>query len=49
MIKELDFNLGTTNELPIQTCNMCGKKFDYWDSEENFRFDHRFGFGSKYD
>ena len=52
MTKELDFNpieAAVHNKLPTQTCNMCGKKFDYWDFEENFRFDHRFGFGSKYD
>ncbi len=52
MIKELDFDLINAvinNELPIQTCNMCGKKFDEYDFQENCRFDHRFGYGSKYD
>ena len=33
----------------VKNCNMCGKKFDMWDEEENFCFHHRFGYGSKYD
>ena len=33
----------------IKTCNLCGKKFDRWDEEENFCFYHRFGYGSAYD
>lgn len=33
----------------IKTCNLCGKKFDRWDEEENFCFHHRFGYGSAYD
>ena len=52
MVKERDFDFANTwpgDEVPLETCNMCGKKFDYWDFEENCRFDHRFGFGSKYD
>ena len=30
-------------------CTMCGKKFDFWDTQENFCFDHHIGYGSKYD
>ena len=30
-------------------CNMCGNEFDEYDFQENCRFDHRFGYGSKYD
>lgn len=30
-------------------CNLCGKKFELWDEEENFCFRHRFGYGSAYD
>jgi len=28
---------------------MCGKKFDMWDEQENFCFEHRVGYGSKND
>ena len=52
MIKEIDFNLDKaiqTGELPAQICNMCGKAFDEYDYQENVRFDHYFGYGSKYD
>ncbi len=33
----------------VKRCNLCGKKFDLWDEEENFCFRHRFGYGSAYD
>ena len=33
----------------VKRCNLCGKKFDMWDEEENFCFRHRFRYGSKYD
>ena len=32
-----------------KVCNMCGKTFDIWDSQENFSFDHFIGFGSTHD
>ena len=35
--------------IPIRTCNMCGKTFDYWDHEENISLDHFIGYGSKRD
>jgi hypothetical protein len=28
---------------------MCGKEFDMWDEQENFRFEHRVGYGSVHD
>lgn len=31
------------------TCNMCGKKFDFWDEQENFSLTRRIGYGSKFD
>lgn len=30
-------------------CSMCNKELDYFDLQENFRFNHHFGYGSKYD
>lgn len=30
-------------------CNMCGKKFDIWDVQENFSITRRLGYGTKYD
>ncbi|MBE6618199.1 MAG: hypothetical protein E7626_00260 [Ruminococcaceae bacterium] len=30
-------------------CNMCGKVFDFWDTNENFCFDCYIGYGSSYD
>ena len=30
-------------------CNMCGKKFDDFDAQEEFGFHYYFGYGSKYD
>lgn len=30
-------------------CNKCGKKFDLWDSRENFTIKRRAGYGTKYD
>ena len=52
MIKKLDFDIwkaSERNELPSETCNFCGKKFNEWDFQENVRFDHNFGYGSPYD
>ena len=31
------------------TCNRCGKKFDIWDTQENFSINTRLGYGTKYD
>lgn len=31
------------------TCNKCGKKFDFWDAQENFSINARLGYGTKYD
>ncbi len=31
------------------TCNMCGRKFDIWDEQENFSIHTRLGYGTKYD
>ena len=33
----------------MKRCTMCGKKFDMWDEQENFCFEHRLGYGSKND
>lgn len=30
-------------------CNMCGKDFDMWDTQENFGFHHHVGYGSEFD
>ena len=30
-------------------CNKCGKKFDIWDTQENFSVYRRLGYGTKYD
>lgn len=31
------------------TCNVCGKKFDFWDTQENYNIFTHCGYGSKYD
>lgn len=33
----------------ITKCTMCGKEFDMWDRQENYCFEHKIGYGSKYD
>ena len=33
----------------MKQCTMCGKKFNMWDEQENFCFEHRLGYGSKND
>ena len=33
----------------MKRCTMCGKKFDVWDEQENFCFQHRVGYGSAHD
>ena len=30
-------------------CNMCGKDFDMWDTQEKFGFHHHVGYGSEFD
>ena len=30
-------------------CDMCGKKYDYWDCVHDYRYKEDFGYGSKYD
>lgn len=30
-------------------CDMCGKEFNYWDTESGFSLSRNFGYGSKYD
>lgn len=30
-------------------CNVCGKRFNQLDKQENFGFDYHVGYGSKYD
>ena len=30
-------------------CNMCGKTFDIWDTQEDFSLHREVGYGSKYD
>lgn len=30
-------------------CNVCGKEFDELDMQEDFGFDYKVGYGSKYD
>lgn len=30
-------------------CNKCGKTFDIWDKQENFRIYRNLGYGTKYD
>jgi hypothetical protein len=32
-----------------RTCNMCGKEFDLWDSQEDFSIHKTIGYGSKFD
>lgn len=32
-----------------RVCNMCGKDFDEWDTQENFGFQHHVGYGSEFD
>ena len=36
-------------DYPEKVCNMCGKKFDLWDHQEEFCFDHHIGYGSAHD
>lgn len=31
------------------TCNVCGKKFDFWDTQENYNIHTYCGYGSKFD
>lgn len=31
------------------TCNMCGKKLNYWDLKEKFSIHTRMGYGTNYD
>lgn len=31
------------------TCNKCGKKFDFWDTQEEFSINTQLGYGTKYD
>ena len=31
------------------TCNICGKTFDFWDSNENYHIYKKLGYGTKYD
>lgn len=31
------------------TCNVCGKKFDFWDTQENYNIFTHCGYGSKHD
>lgn len=31
------------------TCNMCGKQFDIWDTQEDFSINRHLGYGTKYD
>lgn len=35
--------------MTVIKCNKCGKEFDDWDKQENFIFQHKAGYGSKYD
>lgn len=30
-------------------CNKCGKRFDIWDTQENFSISAHMGYGTKYD
>jgi len=30
-------------------CSKCGKKFDIWDCQEDFRIHRQLGYGTKYD
>ena len=30
-------------------CNMCGKKFDFWDTQEGFSINADLGYGTKFD
>lgn len=32
-----------------KVCNMCGKRFDMLDEQENFGFDYHVGYGSRHD
>lgn len=33
----------------VRTCNKCGKKFDEWDTEEDFSIYSTLGYGTVYD
>ena len=33
----------------VRTCNKCGKKFDEWDTEEDFSLYSTLGYGTVYD
>lgn len=35
--------------MSIKYCNVCGKRFDEWDNQENIHIHQRLGYGSKYD
>lgn len=31
------------------TCNKCGKRYDLWDTQEDFSIHRQLGYGTKYD
>lgn len=33
----------------MRKCTICGKNFDEWDEQENFCFERKIGYGSRYD
>lgn len=35
--------------MEIRICNLCGKKMDLWDTQQDFRVYTRIQYGSKYD
>ena len=37
------------NEIDTMQCNICGKMFDEWDMQQNFKIDVTGMFGSKHD
>jgi len=35
--------------MKLTKCNLCGKKFDAWDEQEDFSIYRSVGYGSRYD
>ena len=35
--------------LPPKRCNLCGKRFDIYDANEDYIFERLMGYGTKYD
>lgn len=49
VIIKVRFYNDLTGVLHLDKCSMCGNEFDIWDEQENFRFEHKVGYGSVHD